>query len=62
MHEYTDHESLIYACDETHEALNLLARVFAFSRVLACHMQVAQEFHEVTNKKHARVMHASKSR
>ena len=36
-------------CDE--EALNSLARVFVFSRALACHIRVAQELHEVTNKK-----------
>ena len=35
------------------EALNSLARVFMFSRVLACHIRVAREFQEVANKKHA---------
>ena len=41
-------------CDR--EALNSLARVCVFSRALACHIRVAQEFHKVTNKKLARVM------
>ena len=59
MHECTDRETLIYARDEIREALNSLATVFVFSRALVCHIRVAQEFHEVTNKKHARVMHAS---
>ena len=35
-------------CDR--EALNSLVRVFVFSRVLACHIRVAREFHKVTNK------------
>ena len=41
-------------CDR--EALNSLVRVLVFSHALAYHIQVAQEFQEVTNKKHARVM------
>ena len=44
-------------CDR--EALNSLARVFVFSRMLACQIRVAQEFQEIPNKKHARMMHAS---
>ena len=59
-------------CDR--EALNLLTRVFVFSRALTgnvcqirvaqefqevCQIRVAQEFQEITNKKHARVMDAS---
>ena len=44
-------------CDR--EALNLLARVFMFSCALACHIRVAREFHEVTNKIHVRVLHTS---
>ena len=44
-------------CDR--EALNSFARVFIFSRALACQIRVAQEFQGVTNKKHARVMRAS---
>ena len=41
------------------EVLNSLARVFIFSCALACQIRVAREFQAVTNKKHARVMHAS---
>ena len=44
-------------CDR--KALNSLARLFVFFRALMCHIRVAREFHKVTNKKHARVMHAS---
>ena len=40
-------------CDR--EALNSLVRVFVFSRVLSCQIQVAREFQEVTNIIHARV-------
>ena len=41
-------------CDR--EALNLLARVFVFSHALTYQIRATQEFQEVTNKKHERVM------
>ena len=59
MHECTDHETLIYARDETHEALNSLARVFAFSRTFTCQIRVAREFQGVSNKNHTRVKRTS---
>ena len=44
-------------CDR--EVPNSLMSVFVFSRALVCQIQVAREFQGVTNKKHARVIHAS---
>ena len=58
MHECTDRKTLIYACDETHKALNSFARVFVFSCALASHGTVHTSYNlNVTRVYHACVDH-----